>query len=143
MRGKDVCLIHFCPLRYNMDRDKQVEQRKAHQEMIGNMEEVVDSIRESAEKMGSRNNKNHELAEASLEQGREHARRLDEMDERDEAREAIRDAERKKRQQDFDARQDQAAAVAAKEVGEEGLLVSGRKESVIRETKRSTLPMCT
>eukprot|EP00904_Undaria_pinnatifida_P011818 jgi/Undpi1/7767/HiC_scaffold_23.g10240.m1 len=97
----------------------RVEQRKAHQEMIGNMEEVVDSIRESAEKMGSRNNKNHELAEASLEQGREHARRLDEMDERDEAREAIRDAERKKRQQDFDARQDQAAAVAAKEVGKD------------------------
>ena len=69
-----------------MGHDKQVEQRKTHRDMIGNMEEIVNSIRESAEKMGSRNNKNHEIAEASLEQGREHARRLDEMDERDEAR---------------------------------------------------------
>eukprot|EP00904_Undaria_pinnatifida_P010876 jgi/Undpi1/6919/HiC_scaffold_21.g09394.m1 len=96
----------------NMPCLMMIEQRKAHQDMIGNMEEVVNSIREAAEKMGSRNSK---LAEASLEQGREYARRVDEMDERDEARKAIRDAERKNRQQEFNARLDRAAAVAAKE----------------------------
>ena len=108
--------------------------------MIGNMEEVVDSIREAAEKMGSRNSK---LAEASLEQGREYARRVDEMDERDEARKAIRDAERKKRQQEFNARLDRAAAVAAKEVGGGGLMASSRKEPVKRKTQITTLLMCT
>ena len=84
--------------------------------MVGNRGEVVDSIRETAEQLSGRNSQTHELAEACLGQGRDHAKRIAEMDERDQARDAIMDAQRRKRQQEMGARQDQAAIVAAKEV---------------------------
>ena len=76
----------------------------------------MDSIRETGEQLSGQNSQNHELAEACLEQGRDHAKRIAEMDERDQARDAIMDAQRRKRQQEMDARQDEAAVVAAREV---------------------------
>ena len=85
------------PLALNMPHEKQAEQSRATQDMVGNMEEVVDSMRETAGELSERVNNKRELAEACLEQSRNHARHIDEMDERHEARYTIRDAERKKK----------------------------------------------
>lgn len=98
-----------------MPHEKQNEEKRATQATVENMKEVLDSLRETAKKLSDCNNKNHELAEETLAQGRQHQKRMDEINKRVEDRAAARDAQRTTREHEMNARQDKATAASAKE----------------------------